>query len=97
MKKLFLLGGQYDEDRGSYAGVFQELAKVASKEGYNVKILAGKSTVNQPFIQRTEYAEIIRFSKSKIKIRLLGSNWEYLRLSKYIKNYFLKIQLKKKT
>lgn len=90
-KNIYLLMRDFKLNSGSYSGVFQEIAKHASKKGYNVIILSGG---NKNEIEKTDFAEIIRFPLPKFRIPFLGMNFDYLLLSFYFKKY-LANQLKK--
>ncbi len=88
-KTLYLLMRGFKHNTGSYSGVYQEIAKYASKNNYNVKILCGRLE-GQTKTEKQKYAEIIRFELLPFRIPMLGMNVDYMIIGFHVKNYLRK-------
>ncbi|MBN2251353.1 MAG: glycosyltransferase family 4 protein, partial [Candidatus Altiarchaeota archaeon] len=61
-KKLYIIVQTYAENRGSFYGFFEELARYASGKGYKVIIVTGQTGGSKPAFEDLGYADIHRFS-----------------------------------
>jgi len=94
MNRMFLICRKFEPEGGSYSAVFRETAKAARAKGYYVTILSGhdEDKVKLDFLP---YAAHFKFPLPKKHIPLLGQNWHYIVLSKYVKKYFKHTPLEK--
>ncbi|MEM4282393.1 MAG: glycosyltransferase family 4 protein [Candidatus Woesearchaeota archaeon] len=90
MKKIYLICKVFNENSGSYAGFFEEFAKYASKKGYKVIILCGRTSKKVPSFEKKHYAEIYRFDCFAPKIPFIGQNLSYIILGWHVSRYFKK-------
>ncbi len=87
---LYLVCRNFEIGKGSYAGVFESLAKHASSQGLKVIILAARCSKEQKLSEIFPYAEVIRFKIPLLNIPILGMNFDYLLLAWHVRRFFQK-------
>jgi glycosyltransferase involved in cell wall biosynthesis len=89
--KLFIISQSYEENKGSFSGFIEQLAKYTSKRGYKVIILCGLLN-KQKAHENKDYAEILRFKTVKF---VFSNVINAILLAKNVKHYFLKNKIEK--
>ncbi|MEK6917277.1 MAG: glycosyltransferase family 4 protein [Nanoarchaeota archaeon] len=86
-KRIFIVVRAFQENKGSYAGVIEEISKRLSKQ-YKITILCAKTDVKERKYEKLSYAEVYRFKIWRQRIPLIGMNNDYLSLAKSVKIFF---------
>lgn len=89
---FFIITQSFSENKGSFQGFFEDLAREAYRRGYKVTILCRKINKDQKNEEQLEYAKVIRFPFYNIRIFNMAFN--EIIFSFRIRSFFKKIKLK---
>ncbi|MBI4145279.1 glycosyltransferase family 4 protein [Candidatus Woesearchaeota archaeon] len=87
-RTLYLVCREFREGTGSYAGMFEALARFAHKAGYDVTLFCAQTSRDQPRHQDLGYAQVIRFPVPRRHLFFVGMNQDYWFLGRALRHHF---------